>query len=147
MITRRIHIRKYDWVVHIFYAVTCYWTDIIMDTLESIDCPENILLESYHNLNACKLDTGLTYSNYGRRETVMVVGLTSSPSEFLNSFDHERKHLEAHIAKTFRINPWGEEIAYLSGDIAQMLTEDVQMFICDCNEHRQMITKKCKCNA
>lgn len=134
-------------MVHIFYAVTCYWTDIIMDALESIDCPEDILLESYQNLNACKLDTGLTYSNYGRRETVMVIGLTSSPSEFLNSFDHERKHLEAHIANAFRINPWGEEIAYLSGDIAQMLTEDVQMFICDCNEHRQMITQKCKYHA
>lgn len=96
---------------------------------------------------SCKIDTGLTYSNYKKRETVMVVGLTSSPSQFLNSFDHERKHLEAHIAQAYGINPYGEEIAYLSGDIAQMLTEDVQLFICDCDKHKRVIIQKCKCHA
>lgn len=147
MIARRIHIKKYDWVVHVFYAVTCYWTDRIMDVLESIGCPERILRSSYKNLMSCKLDTGLTYSNYNIRETVMVVGLTSSPAEFLNSFDHERKHLEAHIAQAYDIYPYGEEIAYLSGDIAQMLVEDVQLFICDCDKHKQIIHRKCNCHA
>lgn len=118
-----------------------------MNALESIECPERILQSSYKNLMSCKLDTGLTYSNYMMRETVMVVGMTSSPVEFLNSFDHERKHLEAHIAQAFRIDPWGEEIAYLSGDIAQMLCKDVQMFICDCDKHKQMIYRKCNCHA
>ena len=77
----------------------------------------------------------------------MVVGLTSSPAEFLNSFDHERKHLEAHIAQAYDIYPYGEEIAYLSGDIAQMLVEDVQLFICDCDKHKQIIYRKCNCHA
>ena len=133
MVHRRIRIREYGWVVDIFYAVTCYWTGRIMRELEAIDCPEYILEMSYRNLKSCKMDTGLTYSNYLTRETVMVIGLTSSSSEFLNSFDHERKHLEAHIAEACGIDPWGEEIAYLSGNIAQMLAKDVEMFVCHCN--------------
>ena len=146
MIHRRIYIKKYDWAVDIFYAVTCYWTDRIMECLESIGCPDDILRSSYHNLMSCKLDTGLTYSNYNRRETVMVIGKTSSPGEFLNSFDHERKHLEAHIARAYGIDPYGEEIAYLSGDVAQMLVKDVQLFICDCERHRRIINEQCKCH-
>lgn len=142
MIYRELYIPKYDWLVHIYYAVTCYWTDEIMMRLYNVGCPQNKLKESYKNLMACKLDTGLTYSNYSNRETVMVVGLTSSPSEFMNSLDHEKKHLEAHIAKAMGMNPWGEEVAYLAGNIMRDLTSDIHMFICSCHKHQK--EKLCK---
>lgn len=137
MITRRLYIKKYDWKVKIFYSVTCYWTASILRALRSIGCPEEYLRTSYENLSSCQLDTGITYSNYERRRTVMVINKTSSPAEFLNSFDHERKHLEAHIAQAYGIDPWGEEIAYLSGEIARDLTPDVQDFICPCGCHHR----------
>lgn len=139
MVHREIYIKKYDWLVHVYYAVTCYWVDEIMNQLEFIHCPESILRKSYRNLKACQLDTGITYSNYRLKETVMVVGLTSSPEEFMNSLDHERKHLEAHIAQAYNISPYGEEIAYLSGDIGQSIFNEVQMFICDCPCHTNKI--------
>lgn len=132
MIYRELYIDKYDWLVHIFYAVTCYWTEDILESLRVVGCPRKQLALSYKNLASCSLDTGITYSNYESRETVMVIGLTSSPKEFLNSFDHERKHLEAHIAEAFDIDPYGEEIAYLSGEIARDLSDDVQKFMCTC---------------
>lgn len=132
-------------MVHVYYAVTCYWTNEIMGMLRNLKCPPSDLRRAYRNLMACQLDTGLTFSNYHRRETIMVIGLTSSPAEFLNSFDHERKHLEAHIAQALSINPWGEEIAYLSGDIAQKLAGDVQMFVCDCNEYKYKLKNNCNC--
>lgn len=143
MITRDLYIRKYDWLVHIYYAVTCYWTDEIMQKLYDIKCPSDKLHVAYRNLTKCKLDTGLTYSNYQMRETVMVIGLTTSPAEFLNSFDHERKHMEAHMAQALQIDPWGEEIAYLSGETAQSLSKDVQLFMCDCHKHK--LEMKCRC--
>lgn len=137
MIYRELYIPKYDWLVHIYYAVTCYWTDEIMMRLYNVGCPNNKLKESYRNLMACKLDTGLTYSNYSNRETVMIVGLTSSPSEFMNSLDHEKKHLEAHIAQAMEMDPWGEEVAYLSGNIMKDLTQDIRIFICNCKDHKK----------
>lgn len=139
MVHREIYIKKYDWLVHVYYAVTCYWVDEIINQLKSIHCPESILRKSYHSLKACQLDTGITYSSYRLKETVMVIGLTSSPEEFMNSLDHERKHLEAHIAQAYNIPPYGEEIAYLSGDIGQAIFKDVQMFICDCPCHKKAI--------
>ena len=133
MIYRELHIPKYDWLVHVYYHVTCYWVDEIMDCLEKIDCPDEKLKESYGNLTACKLNTGLTYSNYRLRESVMVISQTSSPKEFLNSIMHECRHLEDHIAIAYKMPVGGEEVAYLTGYIGGEISRDIQMFTCPCN--------------
>lgn len=66
----------------------------------------------------------------------MVIGINSSAEEFMNSFCHERKHLEMHIAKTFNLNPWGEEVAYLSGKIGQKMYRIAKKFLCEhCRKH------------
>lgn len=63
----------------------------------------------------------------------MVIGITSSAAQFQNSYDHERKHLEAHIAAALGIDPWGEEICYLSGEIGQLMFEKARLMLCDCD--------------
>lgn len=143
MIYRELYIPKYDWLVHIFYHVTCYWTDEIMKSLERINCPAEMLEESYRNLTACKLNTGLTYSNYRLKESVMVISKTSSSREFLDSLKHELRHLEDHIAAVFDMPLGGEEIAYLSGYIGKKLSKDIQMFICNCDFHKHKIKSLC----
>jgi hypothetical protein len=137
MIRRDLYIKKYDWQVHIFYRVTCYYTEEIIGLLKSIDCPKDKAREAYNNLVSCKLDTGVTYSNYKLRKSVMVISKTSSPEEFLNSLKHECRHLEDHIATAFKMPIGGEEVAYLAGYLGRMLYEDVQLFICDCRKHKR----------
>lgn len=141
MIFRELYIPKYDWFVQVFYHVTCFWTDEILDCLRNIGCPPDKMEEAYQNLTACKLNTGLTYSNYHFRESVMVVGKTSSSSEFSNSLMHECRHLEDHIAKVFKMPSGGEEVAYLAGYIGQKLSKDMQMFICTCDCHKHQKKK------
>nr|DAE39690.1 MAG TPA: hypothetical protein [Caudoviricetes sp.] len=133
MIRQQFDISKYDWKVEVYYAVDCYYTDEIMGRLYDIGCRRDDLQTAYENLSAGKPDTGLTYSNYGTRQTVMVIGITSSAAQFQNSYDHERKHLEAHIAAALGIDPWGEEICYLSGEIGQLMFEKAKLMLCDCD--------------
>ena len=133
MIRQQSDISKYDWKVEVYYAVDCYYTDEIMGKLYDIGCRGDDLQTAYENLSAGKPDTGLTYSNYGTRQTVMVIGITSSAAQFQNSYDHERKHLEAHIAAALGIDPWGEEICYLSGEIGQLMFEKARLMLCDCD--------------
>ena len=133
MIRQQFDISKYDWKVEVYYAVDCYYTDEIMGRLYDIGCRGDDLQTAYENLSAGKTDTGLTYSNYGTRQTVMVIGITSSAAQFQNSYDHERKHLEAHIAAALGIDPWGEEICYLSGEIGQLMFEKARLMLCDCD--------------
>ena len=139
MIRQQFDISKYDWKVEVYYAVDCYYTDEIMGKLYDIGCRGDDLQTAYENLSAGKPDTGLTYSNYGTRQTVMVIGITSSAAQFQNSYDHERKHLEAHIAAALGIDPWGEEICYLSGEIGQLMFEKARLMlcVCDCCKHKK----------
>ena len=81
----------------------------------SIGCAGMDLLRARHNLTVGDLDTGLTYSDFAGRNTVMVISLTSSPAEFLNSWLHEMQHLSRHIEQACGISPYGEEAAYLAG--------------------------------
>lgn len=131
MIRQRFVIDRYDWEVTVFYAVDCYYVTEIIAEMKRIGCSRDKLRIAYENIAACKLDTGVTYSNYRSRQTIMVIGLTSSAKEFMNSLDHERKHLEAHIAKALHINPWGEEICYLSGEIGERMFPVAKKFLCD----------------
>ena len=131
MIRQKFILKEYDWSVQVYYAVDCYYSDEIMEALYSIGCRGKNLSVAFGNLSSCKLDTGLTYSNYSTHETVMVIGINSSAEEFMNSFCHERKHLEMHIAKAFDLNPWGEEVAYLSGKIGQKMYRVAKKFLCE----------------
>lgn len=131
MIRQRFFLDKYDWEVAVFYDVDCYHITQIMVELQRIGCSRSNLRIAYENIDACKLDTGVTYSNYRTRQTVMIIGLTSSAKEFMNSFDHERKHLEAHIAKALHIDPWSEEICYLSGEIGERMFPVARKYLCD----------------
>lgn len=136
MIRQRFILDKYDWEVFVYYAVDDYYADEIIDLLYEIGCRGKNLETAYSNLSNGKLDTGLTYSNYQSRQTVMVIGLASSPKQFINSFEHETFHLKQHIAQAFDMDIWGEEIAYLSGDIAQKMFPKVKLFICECGKHK-----------
>ena len=119
MIEQDIYLPKYDWHCKVFYSVTTYWVEDILSELRSIGCSGEIFKKASDNLWAGKLNTGLTYSNKMRGESIMVIAKTSSPDEFAHSYDHEKGHLAKHIAQAYDINPYGEEFQYLSGVIAK----------------------------
>lgn len=141
MIRRDYHIKRYDWVIHVLYNVTCSRTSDIIALLRRVGCPESKIREAYGNMGSCNLDVGLTYSSYRRRESVMVIGRTSSYGEFSNSLFHECRHLIDHMAIALNMDVGGEEIAYLSGYIGGKLAPDIQLFICDCNCHENEINR------
>lgn len=132
MIRQTFILDGYGWRVKVYYAVDCYYVDEIMDELERIGCSGRKLRMAYENMSSCSLNTGLTYSNFRRKETVMVIALTSGPEEFYNSLNHEKKHLEAHISQVFGLDDNGEDAAYLSGDIAEAMYDKAKYFLCSC---------------
>lgn len=147
MIIRDVYISKYDWFVRIYYAVTDYHTERIVRDLQRIRCPYPIVQRVREKMAERNLDTGFTYSNAERRDTVMVVGLHSSPAEFMNSLEHELRHLVDDISKTMRLDRAGETVAYITGDINAVIAPDIQLFVCDCENHckqkaRELVPKE-----
>ena len=103
--------------------------DDILGVLEEIGCSIRGLDEVEATLVG--YNTGLTYSNRKGRCSVVVIGLTSSPAEFQNTFDHEKGHLAMHICETDGINPFSEEYQYLTGEIGQQMFPIAKNFLCE----------------
>lgn len=127
---RDLRIENYDWHVRFYFAVHGYHTRSILFSLEQIECPRPIMERVRENLEKADMDSGFTYSNKTRRRSVVVVGLASSQAQFLNSFEHELRHLCDDIAVASAMPMQGEEVAYLTGQINTMLWKDIHQFIC-----------------
>lgn len=131
MIRQRFALPRYGWSIYAYYVVTRPNADEILDALVGIGCHGEHLEGAYKNLTSGKLDTGLTYTNSDTRETVIVFAKTSSAKEFQQSYKHETGHLQTHIAQTFGIDPYGEEIQYIGDDIVEATWEIAKGLLCD----------------
>lgn len=104
------------WDVTILYECDCNDIDSIIETLKGINCPNKFIKEALYNLESCKLNIGLTYSNLTLKSSVIVINKTSSFSQLINTIAHEYFHLICHISKALEIED-EEELAYLNGDL------------------------------
>lgn len=127
----------YRWTVRAFYAVSRYDVEDIMTELWKTGCPATFARRAYENMRSGQLDNGLTYSNFRRRESVMVVGLTRSAGEFFNTLVHELCHLSGHVSAAYDLDRGGEEVAYLTGDVAMRMYPQVKELLCECCRAKQ----------
>lgn len=84
------------------------------------------------------LDTGLTYSSLEKHETVIVIAKASEAAEYWNSIDHEKNHLLQHISMAYHINPYGEEISYISGEFIRSVFRMAKGLLCDCCRKKRL---------
>ena len=131
MIRQRIHLPQWCWRAFVYYAVDAYYADEIINLMEELGASDIVLSKASDNMRANRKNTGLTYSNSKARESVVVIGLTDSPDEFQNTFDHEKGHLCKHICQTDDIDPYGEEAEYLAGAIGKAMFPIAKKFLCE----------------
>ena len=133
MIRDEIIIERYDWHVYVYMAASKDDATEILRKLESIGIDgQQYMRAERHLQKAFRDNTGMTYSNLDTRTTVMVIGRSTSEAETVNTFSHELRHLSDDLAEACRIPHHGEEIAYLTGDIACVLAGSLLRIVCDC---------------
>lgn len=137
MIKASIYIDKYNWWLHCYVAVTHYDSEEIILRLWDLGCNGDMLLGAENNLRKSEVNSGLTYSSYPRRETILITALTSSAKEFYNSIQHELCHACCHIANASYINKNDEEFAYLIGDVSMQIYPYIKNLLCDCCRKKQ----------
>ena len=131
MLVQDIYLEDWDWFVKVFYAVDTYYVDDILGELECIGCSGYELARAEEVLMSGDYNLGLTYSNLLGRCSVMVIGLTSSPAEFQNTWDHEKGHLAMHISGQDGIDVFSEEFEYLVGEIGEQMFYVAKNFLCE----------------
>lgn len=131
MIVQEFTLDKYDWKVKIYYAVSFYPIENIVGDLVDLECEDEDILIVESSMKDGVMDFASTHSNLLQRKTIMIFGMSSSASEFANSLAHEVGHLASHISIADNINPFGEEIQYLAGDITQQMFDVTERFLCE----------------
>lgn len=128
---KHIYLKDWDWDVFVFFEARGEDAETILDFMREAGCrfPER-RKEAVHLLSG-EPNTGMTYSNYRNRMSVMVIGHTTSADEFQSTYDHEKGHLAMHIAQADCIDPFGEEFEYLSGEIGRQLFDKARVYMCE----------------
>lgn len=106
----------YEWKVTVLYECTCDDINFIIETLKDINCPNKFIKRALDNLEECKLNSGLTYSNQRLKSSVIVVNKTSSLPQLINTISHEYYHLICHISEILDIQN-EEDLANLNGNL------------------------------
>lgn len=122
-VKQQFKIDKFDWCVTIYYTVDEDQKMEVFGELMKLECDKETLDSIVKNLSNARNDTGFTYSSYKHHSSIMVIHKASSIGEFINTFEHEKNHLEMHICEALDINPYSEKAAHLSGDLAQLILE------------------------
>ena len=139
MIRQAAYLPEYDWVIKAYFAVSSYWTGEIMAELAFAGADEEQMWKSYYSLSSGNLDEGICFSGADTRTSILVVAKTSSAAEFYNSTTHEFCHLAAQIAQIVGVNPAGEEVAYMVGEMARDFYPSIKHLLCECcrkNKHK-----------
>lgn len=112
--------QKYDWDIEVCIIIENPNIQYILDKLKNLGCSEDILhkaisrIEDYEN-------SGFTFTNRKLHRSIIVINRPNSYEEFIDTYNHEKNHVEMHICKEFGIDPHSEEAAYLSGQLAKKL--------------------------
>lgn len=130
MLYQEFYIEKYDWGVFAFYDTTADDIESIMDCLYDMNCNANVAIQAYDNIIQDKKNTGLTFSKDNK--SCIVLSRTTSKAEFASTFCHELHHCAMHIAKEYKIDPYGEEPAYIIGDLGKEMLPFASKFLCSC---------------
>ena len=128
MIVERLILREYNWAVTVLLDCDCSNTSEIIDHLQSIHCSANLQKEAVQNLESCKYNIGLTYSNFKINRTIMVITHTNNNAELINTITHECYHFIQHISKANNITD-EETLALLTGRFNMCLWSTIYCII------------------
>lgn len=132
MIVQDIYIEEYAWRAKVFYAVSRYNVDEIMESLHRIGCNARFAADAYRSLCRNELNSGLTFSNFNKRCSVVVVALASSSKQFHRCLIHELRHLQSHIASTDNIDEKSEQVCYLLDSLVGYTHDFCNHLLCGC---------------
>lgn len=128
MIHRAINVN--DWEVDVFFCITKYEEPVLEEALRRADAPIGVFVRMRQIARDDEFNTGFTCANGNVRRGVMVIGKATDSSQLMNTFVHELYHLTTYIVHAELKNPYGEEAAYLCGDIAEKFTGIIGGFLC-----------------
>lgn len=131
MIRQRIYLDRWDWSLTVYYEAGPEDAGRILFDLDRLGAGRQELFRAERNLRGGSPNTGLTFTSSEMRESMTVIGHTTDAAQFQDTLDHEKGHLAIHIGRALGLDPYGEEVQYLSGEIGRCMFPVAKRFLCD----------------
>lgn len=132
MIKQKVYIDQHDWLVYCFFATRSSDAREILSLIDYVGIGEEQYGKAKRHLIKAEYNSGVTFSNLSKHTSVMVFSETTSAEQMVNTFAHELRHLADDIGMARGIPSSGEEIAYLTGDVAMVLAANLLEVVCNC---------------
>ena len=116
MIHYKIYFKPYDWEIEVYVILKDCYINKVIDSLK--DCPQHEIQQAFLNLTT-RIDSGFIRT-FDKR-SIIVINKPTTLESFVDVYNHEKNHLEMHICEKFNIDPYSEEAAVLSGNLAKCL--------------------------
>lgn len=124
MIRQDTYIPKYDWRITLFYNAKPCDTSYIMRVLHRNGINAESYFDAQRLLYSGRPNEGLTYNNPRTHVSVVVIGHVSDIWEWIDTVEHEGRHLVQGICNAYGINPDSEDAAYMEGYIFKYILKD-----------------------
>lgn len=109
---------EYNWTIEVF---------ILLNTKDINNIKGYIVKYPYYKQMINRLtnyrNSGFSYTIDNR--SILVIGLQDSLVDFIETFTHEKNHIETNIGDYYKIQYDSEEFSILSGQLAKNLFKDL----------------------
>lgn len=124
MIRHDTYINDYDWRITLFYNAKPCDASYILEALRQCGISTKSFYEAQKMLISGSPNEGLTYNNLREQSSVVVIGHVSDVWEWIDTVEHEGRHLIQGICNAYHINPNSEEAAYLEGRLFKQVFKE-----------------------
>lgn len=119
-----IYLTKYQWQITIFYNVKKQDVYNVIKELEDNHASDKVRRDVFNLLCGDRPNEGFTYTNARDRKSVVAIGFVDSIYEWIDTIEHEGRHVIQSICDYYGINPSSEEAAYIEGHLFKQAVEE-----------------------
>lgn len=123
MLHQQLRIGK--WRIDFLFAEEFYDEEEVLTLMYDNEATYDKMLDARNLMQKDKPNTGFTYSDPYFHYALVVVGPTTSGSEFIDTLTHELLHLATEIAISQGDTAGSETAAYIAGDSARDLSKAI----------------------
>lgn len=118
MIQFKSIISKYNWDIEVYILINKSDIQNIKNKLYKLPYYNSML----YRISRFK-NSGFSYSIPNK--SILVIGLQDSMLDFIDTFNHEKNHIETYIGNYYNIQYDSEEFSIMSGYTAKILFSDL----------------------
>ena len=109
---------KYDWIIDVYIILNIGDIQLLSPILSNYFQYKQMLtrLTQFRN-------SGFNYNN--NKNSLLVIGLQDSLLDFIDTFVHEKNHIETYIGNYYNLQYDSEEFSIMSAYIAKILFNDL----------------------